>query len=109
MCVCVSGVCADMPLSHIRPNGLCNMCLMRQLPRHLQAYIRPKAKGKELLMVTRVTVFVFGIVTGLVCILFNAVRFLQCTLACLLTKATARPGQSALIITIAFACKMVDA
>ena len=64
MCVCVSGVCADMPLSHIRPNGLCNMCLMRQLPRHLQAYIRPKAKGKELLMVTRVTVFVFGIVTG---------------------------------------------
>lgn len=39
-----------------------------------QAYLRPRAKGKELLLVTRCAVAVFGIFTGLVCVLFNGVR-----------------------------------
>lgn len=32
-----------------------------------QAYIRPKAKGNELLLVSRIAIFVFGIFSGGLC------------------------------------------
>jgi Na+/proline symporter len=39
----------------------------------MQAYIRPNATGTELLVVTRVVVFVFGIFAGVICIILNVV------------------------------------
>ncbi len=41
---------------------------------HAQTYIRPKASSKELLMVTRVTVACFGMLTGVVAIILFVVR-----------------------------------
>ena len=40
----------------------------------MQTYIRPKASGKELLLVTRITVFVFGMFTGVLSIILFVVR-----------------------------------
>ena len=40
----------------------------------VQTYIRPKASGKELLLVTRITVFVFGMFTGVLSIILFVVR-----------------------------------
>ena len=40
----------------------------------MQTYTRPKASGKELLMVTRITVFVFGMFTGVLSIILFVVR-----------------------------------
>ena len=42
----------------------------------VQTYIRPKASGKELLLVTRITVAVFGMFTGVVSIILFVVSFL---------------------------------
>ena len=39
----------------------------------MQTYIRPKASGKELLLVTRITVFVFGMFTGVLSIILFVV------------------------------------
>jgi hypothetical protein len=39
-----------------------------------QAYIRPKATGKELLIVTRVMIFSFGLFTGALSIILDVVR-----------------------------------
>jgi hypothetical protein len=58
----------------------------------MQTYIRPKASGKELLLVTRITVFVFGMFTGVLSIILFVVSsqenpvahaFNECILACL--------------------------
>lgn len=55
----------------------------------MQTYIRPKASGKELLLVTRITVFVFGMFTGVLSIILFVVSsqenpaahaFNECTL-----------------------------
>lgn len=40
----------------------------------MQAYIRPNATGAELLTVSRVVVFFFGIFAGVICIILNVVR-----------------------------------
>lgn len=40
----------------------------------VQAYIRPKATGREMLLVSRIVVFVFGMFTGVICIILNVVR-----------------------------------
>ena len=40
---------------------------------HAQTYIRPKASSKELLMVTRITVACFGMLTGVVAIILFVV------------------------------------
>ena len=40
---------------------------------HVQTYIRPKASSKELLMVTRITVACFGMLTGVVAIILFVV------------------------------------
>ena len=40
---------------------------------HVQAYIRPKASGAEVLLVTRVVIFVFGMFTGVICVILNEV------------------------------------
>ena len=39
-----------------------------------QAYIRPRASGKEMLLVSRIVVFCFGMFTGVICIILNVVR-----------------------------------
>ena len=46
-----------------------------------QAYIRPKASGKEMLLVSRLVVFCFGMFTGVICIILNVVRIIPMMLA----------------------------
>ena len=40
----------------------------------MQTYLRPQASSKELLLVTRITVFVFGMFTGVLSIILSVVR-----------------------------------
>ena len=44
---------------------------------HGQAYIRPKAAGNELLLVSRIVVCVFGMFAGVICIILNEVLALR--------------------------------
>lgn len=41
--------------------------------RPVQAYIRPKAQGNELLLVSRIVVACFGMFTGVICIILFVV------------------------------------
>ena len=47
----------------------------------MQTYIRPQASGKELLLVTRITVFVFGMFTGVLSIILFVVSSQENTAA----------------------------